>query len=213
MSNTPTLSKPHLEALFQQLDPSKPRLIFGRRRDRKPTADLGHGREADGGNVPSCSCKRRARAAARPTTAAKGIHRLALDVGCPRAHRCHVQRHVCGRPYPNRPRAGARAYGRSAQQDRRRCPGVGRLRREPNRALRSSAPARSACRFSCSRKAPTSRSPPSTARSRPSQAERAAGLTLELRRGLRICCEPSLPSRPVVARPWPLRTPQRRGCC
>jgi len=29
MSNTPTLSKPHLEALFQQLDPSKPRLIFG----------------------------------------------------------------------------------------------------------------------------------------------------------------------------------------
>ena len=28
MSNTPTLSKPHLEALFQQLDPSKSRLIF-----------------------------------------------------------------------------------------------------------------------------------------------------------------------------------------
>ena len=31
-----------------------------RRRDRKSTANLGHGREADGGNVPSCSRKRRA---------------------------------------------------------------------------------------------------------------------------------------------------------
>ena len=52
MSNTPTLSKPHLEALFQQLDPPKPTADLRRRRHRKPAANLGHGREADGGNVP-----------------------------------------------------------------------------------------------------------------------------------------------------------------
>ena len=44
MSNTPTLSKypPHLEALFQQLDPSKPRLIFGvdATASRQPTWDM-----------------------------------------------------------------------------------------------------------------------------------------------------------------------------
>jgi hypothetical protein len=42
MSNTPTLSKPHLEALFEQLDPLKSRLIFGvdATASRKSTWDM-----------------------------------------------------------------------------------------------------------------------------------------------------------------------------
>ena len=120
MSNIPTLPQypPHLEALFQQLDPSKQRLIFGvdATASRQPVWDM----------AAKLTAQMFQTAAANGGLELQLIHyrgerecvasRWMSDA---RALTANVERHVPGRPYPDWPRHGARAYGKSAQENRR----------------------------------------------------------------------------------------------